>query len=153
MYCSRDKVRKLLVLKCLGIHDIAYTNGGNEKVNLPYLAGLAVKKYFRLVTDPVDVDLLAGNAFDNHADSFGTVVLFYELFEIVAVLSVLIPDRTLFLILQPHVEKICLAKIDLFKLLNMTSGLCPASFTRNFVVLCTSSKLLLTEITIPRCFL
>lgn len=46
-----------------------------------------------------------------------------------------------------------LVKIDLFKLLNMTSGLCTASFTRNFAALWTSSKLLLTEITIPRCFL
>jgi hypothetical protein len=42
-------------------------------------------------------------------EAFGAVVLFYELLEVVAVLSVLIPYGTLFLVLQPQVEKICLA--------------------------------------------
>ena len=101
VYRSRYKVWQLFVLEGFSIHKIAYTNSGNEEVNLLYLAGLAVQKYFRLVTDPVDVDLLTGDTFNNHADSFGAVVLFYELLEVVAILSVLIPYGTLFLVFQP----------------------------------------------------
>ena len=70
MYSSRDKVRELFILEGLSIHKIAYAHSGYEKVNLLYLAGLAIYKYFRLISDPVDVDLLAGNTFNNHADSF-----------------------------------------------------------------------------------
>ena len=97
VYRSRYIVWKIFVLKGFCVHKIAYANGGNEEVSLLYLAGLAVQKYFRLITDPVDIDLLAGNTFNNHADGFGAVILFYEFLEIVAVLSVLIPDGALFL--------------------------------------------------------
>ena len=61
-------------------------------------SGLAINKYFRLITNPVDVNLFAGDTFNHHTYSVRSIILRNKNLEVVAVLSVLISSWTLLLV-------------------------------------------------------
>ena len=75
---SLNEAWQLLIEETFGINKTAYTKCGSEYMNLSYFTCVRVHKKFRLVTNPVDIQLLTGDTFHGHGNFVTTIILFYE---------------------------------------------------------------------------
>ena len=106
-----DKARQLLVGEGLRIDHAADAYGGDEDMHLPQLAGLRVHQKLRLVTDPIDVHPLSGDAFHRHTEALRSVVGSDIPVEVMAELGVLVAGRMLLLVSEPHEVQVCFAAL------------------------------------------